>query len=64
VEKNSSFCRGTVPQPKEVDLNYCEKGDFFNPDPGAYGKSITINALGYFELRFIAKWFFSDHHIC
>ena len=50
--------------PKEVGLNYCEKWDFFNPVPGAYAKSITINALGYRELRFIAKWFFSDHHIC
>ena len=50
--------------PKEVGLNYCEKGDFFNPVPGAYANSITINALGYRELRFIAKWFFSDHHIC
>ena len=49
---------------KEGDLNYCEKGVFFNPVPGAYAKSITINALGYRELGFIAKWFFSDHHIC
>ena len=50
--------------PKEVGLNYCEKGDLFNSVPGAYAKSITINALGYCELGFIAKWFFSDHHIC
>jgi len=50
--------------PKEVDLNYYEKWDFFNPVLGAYAKSITINALCYRELRFIAKWFFSDHHIC
>ena len=50
--------------PKEVGLNYFEKWDFFNPVPGAYAKSITINALGYRELGFIAKWFFSDHHIC
>jgi len=50
--------------PKEVGLNYYEKWDFFNPVPNAYAKSITINALCYGELRFIAKWFFSDHHIC
>jgi len=50
--------------PKEVGLNYYEKWDFFNPVLGAYAKSITINALCYGELRFIAKWFFSDHHIC